>query len=984
MFQQTITKRDQLAAQDFDIVFNLFPFIKDFFLVEAYVVSIDQEGYLAHIKQKANHSTIQAYNIELTEVRRRLFDIIDLLQPPLLVEKFRPPRKKKITLEQLLEDRATKKKILKYVHTKVDELLKLIVKNDYAVSWDVERKVLVKDFLVELKKEPLQPHLHFEKTDQSVKYRFLLEDEQQKWSIHTKNEVAPITNHPAWIYMDGVICQIAHVNGNMVKPFRSKEEVIIPNQSVKTYFETFILKVASKVEIDAIGFDLINQEGLKGCTIELVEDFRNGTWGIFLHMNYESVDFPWNEKRAKRLSLNFADGQNVKLIKVHRDFDAEKKLLKKIEGFGLVNFAGGLFQFPNQENDLVLFEWLVNNQESIKEAGFRVEMPQIEGRGIYFQEPKLKFDMQQQNDWFDLYGSVIIGEFTIPFVSFAAHIKQVNRFYELPNGEVFIIPLEWMNRYKSLFQFGKKEKDTLRLAKSQYMLLHGLEELKPKLEISSKGKESFKVSEHLKAELRPYQLDGVKWLVQLRNNDLGACLADDMGLGKTLQTIAVLLHAKEEREEQQPDTSNIGQQLNMFEDPVDTQWLNALNALIILPASLTFNWEREIKKFAPLLTIYKHTGPKRHKDVRIIKRFDVVITTYQTVLRDVDVLLGMEFEYIVLDESQQIKNKDSKMFKAINKLHASHKISLSGTPIENSLSDLWAQMHFINPNLLGGYNFFRREFITPIEKKRDEEKKDQLRSLVKPYLLRRTKAQVAKDLPPLTVKVYYSEMSTEQKKLYEKEKSAARNFLLENYQENNPKYRMMVLQSLTKLRQLANHPLLCFKDFEGTSSKFNDIMGQLETVRKGGHKVLMFSSFVQHLELFRKNFEKHGIQYSWLTGDLDSRRREKEIEQFENNPDVGVFFISIKSGGTGLNLIAADYVFILDPWWNPFTEQQAIARAHRIGQKNNVIAFKFITKDTIEQKILKLQNKKTKLAEDIIEQVEKSKMTKGDIEYLLG
>ncbi len=427
---------------------------------------------------------------------------------------------------------------------------------------------------------------------------------------------------------------------------------------------------------------------------------------------------------------------------------------------------------------------------------------------------------------------------------------------------------------------------------------------------------------------------------------------------------------------------NNGKQLGIFEND-DADFLQALNALIILPASLVFNWEAEIYKFAPSLSICRHTGQKRSKDIRILSRFDVILTTYQTALRDVDILNKIEFEYIILDESQQIKNKEGKAFKAVNTLEARHKISLSGTPIENSLADLWSQMQFINPNLLGTFPFFQREFITPIEKHNDEDKKARLRSLVAPYMLRRTKEEVAKDLPPLTVTLHYCEMEPEQKKLYEKEKSAARNLLLDNFQTGNSQFQIVVLQTLTKLRQLVNHPKLIQPDYDKESGKFNEVLEQWDVIRRSGHKALIFSSFVQYLELFKTDFKEKNQPYAWLVGDVTQKQRKAEIEKFQEQADVQSFLISIKSGGTGLNLTAADYVFILDPWWNPFTEQQAIARAHRIGQDKNVIALKFITKDSIEEKILKLQERKSQLAADIIEGTGALHFSKGELEFLL-
>ena len=632
---------------------------------------------------------------------------------------------------------------------------------------------------------------------------------------------------------------------------------------------------------------------------------------------------------------------------------------------------------------LALLEWLAINREDLEKEGFQVTAPEIEEKTLHLDAASLQLDSSLENDWFDLHGQITVGTFSFPFLKLASYIRDDNRFYPLPDGTYFLIPLEWMTKYKGLVGFLKKKGEKLQLAKSQFTLLEELGLRADAGEEDSLEEVDFSLSKQLKATLRPYQLEGVRWMARLNHNDLGACLADDMGLGKTLQTIAVLLYAKENKLDSASGEITEKKQLDLFEPAPDASFLKALNALVVLPASLVFNWEREIKKFAPHLSIYKHRGPKRHRDIRLLNRFDMILTTYQTALRDIELLKGMEYEYIVLDESQQIKNKDSKVFKGINLLKARHKVSLSGTPIENSLSDLWSQMQFINPDLLGSFAFFKREFINPIEKGHDPDKKDRLRTLVKPYLLRRTKEEVASDLPPLTTKVFFSEMREEQRKLYEKEKSAVRNYLLENFEANDPKYKIMVLQSLTKLRQLSNHPILIDDTFEKESGKFNDILAHWEVIRKGGHKVLIFSSFVKHLTLFKQYFEEQGSSFSWLTGKVSAKGREAQIDRFENDPEVGSFLISIKSGGTGLNLTAADYVFILDPWWNPTTEQQAIARAHRIGQKKSVIALKFITKNSIEEKILKLQEKKASLARDIIQYKEPKSFSKNDIAYLL-
>ncbi len=359
------------------------------------------------------------------------------------------------------------------------------------------------------------------------------------------------------------------------------------------------------------------------------------------------------------------------------------------------------------------------------------------------------------------------------------------------------------------------------------------------------------------------------------------------------------------------------------------------------------------------------------------------MTTYQTAVLDLEILKKQTFTYVILDESQQIRNKNSKVFKALHTLHTKYKISLSGTPIENSLSDLWSQMEFINPKILGSYAFFKEHFQTPIEKLRDAQTIQNLKTLVDPFILRRTKEQVAPDLPELIEKVHYSEMSVEQAKVFEREKSAARNHLL-GLDKSGGQYKMHVLASLTKLRQIANHPKLADENYTDESGKFDDITSQIQTIVRSNHKVLVFSSFKAHLQLVSTWLEGENIPYVLLTGDHSSDQRQDAVHAFQENEGIQVFLISIKAGGTGLNLTAADYVFILDPWWNPFVERQAIARAHRIGQQNNVMVTRFISKNSIEEKILLLQESKKSLSSDIIDLAEMPDLSEDNLELLLG
>jgi non-specific serine/threonine protein kinase len=407
-----------------------------------------------------------------------------------------------------------------------------------------------------------------------------------------------------------------------------------------------------------------------------------------------------------------------------------------------------------------------------------------------------------------------------------------------------------------------------------------------------------------------------------------------------------------------------------------------LMALIIVPASLIFNWEEEIIKFCPKFSFYSLAGSTRHTQKNLLDQFDVVLTTYQTALRDISDLGKFSWQYIILDESHMIKNRESKIFKAVNQLNTVHKISLSGTPIENSLADLWSQMQFINPDILGTFSFFKKHFVLPIQQQQDEGALQQLRLMVEPFILRRRKQDVAKDLPEISSQIEYVPMTPAQEKMFEEEKSAARNYLLA-ISEETPDFTFHVLSSLLRLRQIANHPKLLDELSEVDSGKFNHVQEQINSVLASGHKVLIFSSFTSHLDLFSKVFDEYGRPYCLLTGKTSQKKRKEQVHLFQEDAKNQVFLISIKAGGTGLNLTRADYVFILDPWWNPFVEEQAIARAHRIGREQPISVIRFISKNSIEEKIILLQARKKILAAELIEGSEQVKLAKEDLRFLL-
>ncbi len=969
--------------QNMVLVFNLSEFAQNIYLPSAYIVRLDKDGKPSYIVQKASDNALREHELLPTPEQQKLWQLTESLSLKTLEKKYNGTAKKTTPLLALLTDPTLRKVITQYIDRQFDALLTLLASENALVCKDIEQKAVVAMSQIQFGSDaPPLPALSFQHTEQGVIYRFAFQNaDDTRWKISSK-KVVPITNTTAWILIDQVLYKIPNLNGNLVLPFRSKDEILVPQKNVKDYFQRFILKVVANLDIETEGFEIVQHQTLQSSELELVQDFMHQSWGLALHFAYPHTEFAWYESRKQRNELDFGKNDAIFIHQTRRNKEEEAVFLEKLKKLGLVeqgNYWCLLFDKAEKNPLEAYLNWLEQNEKILLSLGFTLRPIYLEQKPIALKNKELRIETRQHNDWFDVHGTVIIGEYHFLFAAFIPYIQAENAFFPLPDGTYFKIPLEWMEKYANLAKFGTSTKDYIRLAKSQTAVLEEADLVE--VTASNDWQQTlYTPSPWLKATLRPYQTEGVKWLLHHQENNLGACLADDMGLGKTLQTIATLLATPKLKA-----TTNVGTStapLSLFGE-AEEQY-GSLRTLIIVPASLVYNWEAELKKFAPHLYLYKHIGAKRQHDLRILQRFDIVITTYQTAQKDVELLQKIEWEHLILDESQYIKNKNSQTFKSVLQLSGKHKLSLSGTPIENSLADLWAQMQFINPGLLGSFAFFEREFLRPIEKDKDEERKLQLRRLVAPYILRRTKMEVAKDLPELSTHVVYVEMTAEQASLYEREKSAARNALLEDYDPQSFEYRARVMQTLMRLRQLVNHPRLVLPDYEGESGKFNEVLEIWQTIQQGEHKALFFSTFTTYLDFFKSSFETNNQPFAHLTGKHSPLQRQTAITRFQNDATVQAFLISLKAGGTGLNLTAADYVFLLDPWWNPQAEAQAIARAHRIGQEKKVIALKFITKDSIEEKILQLQSNKAQLAADIIENSAAMQFTQADLAFLLG
>ncbi|WP_109851556.1 DEAD/DEAH box helicase [Aquimarina sp. AU58] len=929
-------------------------------LPEAYVVPITN-GHLGYVEKQAIPETLESYNIEFRDTpHEQLLEICSHLKIKTLEQQFMPvKRRKSLRFSDVLKDPKIKKVVLDYINKKLSVFYSLIVTHQYAITSNAQRKDPFENHKLSIGNTILKPILEFTKTDEGIEYAFSLKN-KDTLIIPKNNDISILLNEPSWIILDKYLYQIENLNANKLKPFFDKEKITIAHKHIKIYLEKVIIPIIKNIDVITHGFDIITHKNIASYGIEIIQDFIQNTYVIKVCFEYNTILFDYNSAKTTVSNVRLENDDQIQIIQTKRDPEAEQEIIDLLTSKGLQVNNNLLLETKASDDPFEILNWLKSNKAQLEADGFEIKLPLLDDRTVNIAPYTIEIGSQQENDWFDIKGVVTIGGQEIPFSKFTPYIKQNNRFFPIHEDQVFIIPNEWMTRYKKLVDFGQIQDKSIRITKSNYILL---KDIIPPEEISIEDvtRQHYEPSAKLKATLRPYQEEGVQWLVNHHYNKLGACLADDMGLGKTLQTIAMLVYAKEQLEPIDEKVEKI--RLELFSDPLEVK--TYLKALIVLPSSLVFNWAQEILKFAPHLNIVKYTGSDRKKITPYLETYDIILTTYTTVSKDISALEKVNFTYLITDESQQIKNKESKIFQAINNIHTTHKISLSGTPIENSLSDLWSQMEFINPGMLGSYPFFKDRFKIPIEKHQDQECIKELKALIDPFILRRTKEQVAKDLPELSEQTIYTEMLSEQEKQYESQKSAARNLLLGIDPTSTNK--IHILNTLTKLRQIVNHPKLVDDNTKDQSGKFQDVTHYLSTLVKANKKVLVFSSFVSHLSLYQEWCTANNISYLTLTGQTKSTDREAIVNEFQQNDDINLFFISLKAGGVGLNLTKASYVVLLDPWWNPFIEKQAIARAHRIGQTNNVMVMRFITKNTIEEKILQLQEKKKGLSDEIID-----------------
>jgi hypothetical protein len=640
-----------------------------------------------------------------------------------------------------------------------------------------------------------------------------------------------------------------------------------------------------------------------------------------------------------------------------RDKEAEDKAREKLSDLGL--------RTDPYRPDF----WLVNTRSLPRVARELIGAGwHVEAEGKLFRAPgATRVSVKSGIDWFELHGEVQYGDTTASLPALLAAVRRGDSMVVLGDGTFGLLPEEWLQRFAPLAGMGEKTEDHLRFRQNQAVLLDALLAAQPDLDVDEtfgrirdrvrtfRGVEAAEQPQGFVGQLRQYQLEGLGWMQFLREFGFGGCLADDMGVGKTAQVLATL----EARRAEGKGPS-----------------------LVVVPKSVMFNWREESKRFTPRLRVLEYHGTAR--DTSQISHHDLVLTTYGTMLRDAPALAKIVFDYVVLDEAQAVKNASTSSAKAVRLLRGAHRLALSGTPVENHLGELWSLFEFLNPGMLGEARLL--QMSGSIARNPSPEARQLLAQALRPFILRRTKQQVARELPEKTEQTIFCELEGPQRKHYEELRRHYRTSLLERSStEGLGRWKMHVLEALLRLRQAACHPgLIDPKRVDEPSAKLDVLMEQLAEILEEGHKALVFSQFTSLLSIVRRRLDQDKVRYEYLDG--ATTHRQAHVETFQNDPDCRLFLISLKAGGLGLNLTAAEYVFLLDPWWNPAVEAQAVDRAHRIGQTRPVFAYRLIARDTVEEKVLQLQKTKRDLADAILSEDNSliRDLKKEDLELLLS
>ncbi len=947
-------------SEPFKLVFSLYQHEYLGYLLEPFVVKLTNKGELSFQSQNISGTNVRDFEEKLSKEQIKLVELISKIQQDAIFKKFCTNKKLKKDefFKKIFDSEKTevlvKEAITSYIDNykkeifiNIREQLFFLMGSDGIPTW---KEV----FIVQ---ETAKVYFHFNREDEKTIYYPIIKCGGEKIKFQFQNGLI-INDLPAVLLInDKLYFFDKHVDGKKLRPFLNKSNIEIPKKIEDTYYKKFIVPLIANFNVFANGFEISyeKEEFTSYLSISEVKaahqenffdkktDSEVSDLVIELMFNYGEYEFKYDNFSDPAYVYLEKTSDSWKFHKVKKNLLAERAVVEFLKEKGL-NIKNG--KAVLSKGDGVL--WLNEHLSDLEAYPLAIKQNAQNSVSYFLGYSNVELNIEEKNDWFDLDAIVIFGEFKIPFKKFRYYILNSIKEFVLPNSQVAVIPEAWFSKYSELFENIIVDDDEPRLQKKYIGLVNllkqdGIASLAMSRRLA--GLENFEEIEETElpigfhGNLRPYQKAGFDWLCFLKNYRFGGCLADDMGLGKTVTTLAFLQKIKEEK----PSEPSI----------------------LVLPTSLIYNWQKEAAKFTPELRTMIHFGSQRSKDANAFQFYDLVICSYGVLRIDIEFIKRFRFNYAILDESQSIKNATSANFKAVMDLNTNNRLILTGTPLENTTLDLWTQMSFINPGLLGGLTSFKKNYQTLIDKRKDDSALRVLAAKIKPFMLRRNKRQVAQDLPEKIESIVYSQMTEEQEKLYEETKSYVRNQIMGMEEKGGAKRSsILVLQGLAKLRQIANHPSMTVSDYHGNSGKAIDIMERLIEVVNDKAKTLVFSQFVKHLEYVANELNKEGIPFLYLDG--STKNRMELVDRFQNVDSETIFLISLKAGGVGLNLTAAENVFILDPWWNPAIEAQAIDRAHRIGQTKTVFSYKFITQNTIEEKILELQNTKKQLFDNLI------------------
>ncbi len=802
-------------------------------------------------------------------------------------------------------------------------------------------------------------------------YRFYPQMHFHDATTPLHSDLKLLASRPYWFLQGNKILRAeSSLPAAYVLPFtRPGYELRVPSAHVNV----FLNGLSSHLKYDFAltlppSFNFQTARELTGKRLYLQE--QEGALRVALKFVYDAV-LEVSGMGAGVMTVSNASKPN-ELWRVERNETAEAEAHFALQDAGLHLEAGGEFYATNGE----AVAWVFDELPKLAAAGYEIfGEEKLKHHRVNRAAPNVKLAVSSGIDWFDMNLEIDFDGVMLTLGELKNALRHQNTYLKLADGSLARMPEEWEKRFRHFFNFSQERNGRHQIASAHALLIDTLfdavsdkrydDEFRVRLEKLNdfKGIAEVPVPKNFLGTLRPYQQFGLNWMGFLREYGFHGCLADDMGLGKTVQALACLLYEKE----QQNGAAINGRAITKKKRNGTKTATNGRprTSLIVAPLSVIFNWEKECSRFAPDLKVLTHHGLERKRGTEHFTEHDLVLTTYATMRNDIETLKDYDFNYIILDESQNIKNPVSQTAKAACILQSRHRLVLTGTPVENNTLELWSQFAFLNPGMLGSLNSFRALFALPIEKYGDEESAALLKKMISPFLLRRTKEEVAPELPKKSEQIFYCPMPPSQKRLYEQVRDQCRAEIMNLISTSGMNdARFKVLQGLTRLRQISCHPALVPDGKGHESGKFEALLELLREIVAGGHKVLVFSQFVSMLKIVANKLKHEGIFFEVLTG--ATRNREECVRRFQEDPNIRVFLISLKAGGLGLNLTAADYVILYDPWWNPAAEHQAIDRAHRIGQDKNVFVYKMISQGSVEEKILELQKKKEVLVSQLI------------------